>query len=333
MVKHDFYSYALDNENHLINAAEAEKGPDYFCPSCGEKMILRKGKQRRPHFAHKVNTKHCSYESYLHIIAKKQICKYFNESPVFMIEFYGKVLCSIPDCPLNLRRPCILKPNVQHVCNLKKYYDQCEEEIAIGGFRADLLISSKNKSNPPILIEIWVTHKSSESKLNSKYRIIEIHIESEDDIKQIINNASIVETDDMTKFYNFKRDSFEIPDDAHQLNKYQFWIDLEEKFHFNSKPLKCLTQNNGNTNYKFLIESSSKIGRSFAFYLLSKLKIGLKYCQMCRLYLMNAKSTNHICTSPIRIKPVECVSYLEIDYQHELDKINYPQNYKITIKK
>ena len=62
----------------------------------------------------------------------------------------------------------------------------------------DLLISSKNKSNPPILIEIWVTHKSSESKLNSKYRIIEIHIESEDDIKQIINNASIVETDDMT---------------------------------------------------------------------------------------------------------------------------------------
>ena len=116
MVKHDFYSYALDNENHLINAAEAEKGPDYFCPSCGEKMILRKGKQRRPHFAHKVNTKHCSYESYLHIIAKKQICKYFNESPVFMIEFYGKVLCSIPDCPLNLRRPCILKPNVQHVC-------------------------------------------------------------------------------------------------------------------------------------------------------------------------------------------------------------------------
>lgn len=39
--------------NQRIEASFAEKGPDYFCPSCHEAVILKKGTVIIPHFAHR----------------------------------------------------------------------------------------------------------------------------------------------------------------------------------------------------------------------------------------------------------------------------------------
>ena len=44
---------ALNENNERIYAQEAEKNENYFCPSCGGKVVLRKGKINTPHFAHK----------------------------------------------------------------------------------------------------------------------------------------------------------------------------------------------------------------------------------------------------------------------------------------
>ena len=35
---------ALNENNERISAQEAEKNENYFCPSCGGKVVLRKGK-------------------------------------------------------------------------------------------------------------------------------------------------------------------------------------------------------------------------------------------------------------------------------------------------
>ena len=100
--KQDYYSYAFDSEWRLIHIDDAIKGKEYRCPNCKEIMIVRKGKERKKHYAHK-NTENCSYETYLHKIAKRRICECFNESAHFMIQCQSKLRCNV-DCPLEIGR-------------------------------------------------------------------------------------------------------------------------------------------------------------------------------------------------------------------------------------
>lgn len=348
MVKHDYYSYALDNENHLICAEGAEKGRDYFCPSCGEKMILRKGTIRRPHFAHKVNTEHCSYESYLHIIAKKQICKCFNESTRFMISFKAKDICAVTDCPLGANNPCSWDTSREY--SLKQYYNKCIEEVQVDSFRTDLLLCPINKKHPPIFIEIWVTHKSTQSKLNSRNKIIEIKIESESDIQQIIETQSIIEYSDKIAFYNFKGDTFKIPEEELQTVKHQFWINDRGWFQFSrinrifdeGTAPKCLSPNPPEiANSLFLIESNHEISEAFAFQKLSESGLDIKYCTMCKFYRYNdfyercmcilykSKGTNQF---PMLSKAMVCPCYKQLDFLPD-GMIDFNKECRITIRK
>ena len=43
---------AVDKDKNRIHIDDTEKGHDYFCPSCGEKLILKKGDIMSHHFAH-----------------------------------------------------------------------------------------------------------------------------------------------------------------------------------------------------------------------------------------------------------------------------------------
>lgn len=44
---------ALDENNDKVNAKCAERIRDYYCPLCGESVILKRGEIKVPHFAHK----------------------------------------------------------------------------------------------------------------------------------------------------------------------------------------------------------------------------------------------------------------------------------------
>ncbi len=58
-----------------IEAAEAERGPEYFCPNCRGVVTLKKGKLVTHHFAHKPPTD-CSWasgETQRHLTAKKML--------------------------------------------------------------------------------------------------------------------------------------------------------------------------------------------------------------------------------------------------------------------
>ena len=85
MTKQD-YSFALDHNQCVINIKDALKGEDFYCPCCGAVMIAKQGKKNRWHFAHKGNLGNCSYETYLHKIAKARIRECFYNSLNFMIE-------------------------------------------------------------------------------------------------------------------------------------------------------------------------------------------------------------------------------------------------------
>lgn len=67
--------------------------------------------------------------------------------------------------------------------DLKKLFDTCEEEVSYNGFRADLMLSSKEYTErEPIFLEISVTHDCEPEKLASGVQIIELKIADEKDV-------------------------------------------------------------------------------------------------------------------------------------------------------
>ena len=349
------YSYSVDANSCLVAAKDAVKGNEYYCPCCGSIMILKHGNIRRPHFAHKCNLKLCSYETYLHKVAKKRICECFNQSSVFTIMFHSKAVCAIKECPVGKFQPCNWKKTREF--NLREYYDQCKEEVFVDKYKADLLITNSKKEISPVLIEIYVSHKSTEDKLNSKYRIIELHIESEDDIDQIVQNKLIQESsgyvdkwnekpDEKIKFYNFKADSIEEPDEKHQSSKFRFWIDSKKYFHLDylddyDYSVKCLTKNTlGIENSIFLIESGQPIDLNFAFYKLIESGLNIKYCKMGKFYKMNDYLMKSMCILykskgtkkyPMLSDATNCPYFKQNSYINR--NLDYGQEYKIIIQK
>jgi len=66
--------FALDADHEITWPKDAVKGTLYFCPSCGDRVILRAGTIKVWHFAHKPNQT-CSQETITHKSAKLLIQK------------------------------------------------------------------------------------------------------------------------------------------------------------------------------------------------------------------------------------------------------------------
>lgn len=64
--------FAVDEDGKFIGISEAERAGKYFCITCSENLIIRKGPIRGHHFSHKGGSG-CSFESMLHQLAKNII--------------------------------------------------------------------------------------------------------------------------------------------------------------------------------------------------------------------------------------------------------------------
>lgn len=182
------YSYAYNSSHELIHISAAQRCEKYFCPICGYSMTPHMGKVRRWHFVHK-NAGNCSYESYLHELAKVKIRRAFLSSKHFVLSYKAKAFCSV-DCPFIGSPKCEGEKPVEF--DLRNFYDTCETEATYKQFRADLLLSSSiNTKLPPVLIEIYVTHKCTEDKISDGARIIEIPIRSEEHIDNIVDSCKL----------------------------------------------------------------------------------------------------------------------------------------------
>ena len=92
--------------------------------------------------------------------------------------------------------------------DLKQWFHTCEEERDLTlpdgrRFRADIMCLHEGSTDMPLFFEICVTHSCELQKINSGIPIIEIKIESEEDIERFINNETITESQSV-KFYGFK---------------------------------------------------------------------------------------------------------------------------------
>lgn len=199
------FLFAFDENQNLVDVNDLEREQRrktiYTCIGCNTELIPALGKIKKKHFRHKHIA--CSGETYLHKLAKEifyQTYKSCLENNVpFEIEIEQVYRCT--------KRSCKITDYIAY--NLTEYYDGIKVEHKDGNFIPDLLLihKDKNKSNEKIYIEIKVTHGVSQEKLNSKNKIIEIPISSEDDIQKMkVTKLSELNNNLNIKFFNFKRE-------------------------------------------------------------------------------------------------------------------------------
>ena len=207
--KEPLYSHAFNEYEELVHIEqvtdEYRNIHQFKCPSCGKKMIAKiKGEQRCPHFAH--DTSKCDYDKYLHEVAKCKLTDLFNNSDeTIYFQYVFNEYCNANEC--NFFKEGCNKHSELKIINLKEKYDKCEKEKSIKGndgnnYIADILLSDSKGEEKPLLLEIWHTNKCSAEKLNSGLQIVEIKIDSEQDIDQICSSRIIKESSTV-KLYGF----------------------------------------------------------------------------------------------------------------------------------
>lgn len=281
------YQYALDEEDQIIDISminkEHRSHSNYYCLACGRELIAKLGEKKQKHFAHKFNTTElsCNNETYLHRLAKTKIKEKFDKSESFFVKLRGKVICSsIEKCEFATNKHLCIQEK-DKLIDLKKYYNLCSIEKSIKGLRADLLLENTTTGIKPILIEIFVTHPCSQDKINSKFPIIEIPIQSEEDI-QIMENK----TELCGQTYNFHiKDIYEPLEINYIIQKYALFSSGRYLY----KPT-CLTtcRNIKTPQYNHAILEISvydeKLCKTeFLFYAIT-LGYNLKDCSICQYF-------------------------------------------------
>lgn len=195
------YRYAIDDLNEIVDAADLTltERKDYICIGCGHILRPVIGAIKKKHFRHKELVE-CSGETYLHKLAKLIFKSVYqncvdNEIP-FEIELKRSIECN--SCKEN--GPCF-KNHDYFLYDITKNFIIIKEEFREGNFIPDLLLLTS--SGRKIFVEIAVTHKSSNDKVESGNQIIEINVLDESDL-EIIKNRIISYKNNKILFYNFK---------------------------------------------------------------------------------------------------------------------------------
>ena len=211
------YQYAYDENKSVININDAVKGNSYSCISCNDTLVVKQGKIKKWHFAHKHEQDNCSVETYLHKLAKQRFCDVYSDCLANNKPFFIERQCEIKfeSCKenkkFNICEQCAYRRIRTERFDLTKWFKNIEIERSIDTFRADLCLSTVDDSEK-IFIEIHVTNKVSENKQNSEYRIIEIDIETEEDLLSFDNK--ILSPSEKIKFMNFNRPKKNVPNDG-----------------------------------------------------------------------------------------------------------------------
>jgi hypothetical protein len=291
------YQYAYDENGLLVSISdlskESSKQHSFRCVSCGSTLLPRaiESKHRKPHFYHK-SVVDCSGETYLHKLGKLLIKKKFDYSEKFVVSYSAKIKCNKSNCNLH-NKGCEKQEEVK--VDLKEFYDTCSVEAYYKGFIADLLLTNSQKPDtPPVFIEIFVSHACDDDKLDSGFRIIEIPIRCEQDLKDIEAEEELSEAGHQDKrkkgvrFYSFKKE-FEAPM-SNDVTRFVFCSNQNGSYSLTT--ITCADK-----DYKLLQESQTElnlvsrsgcnnISQYYALKWMEKSK-SLRCCEFCKFYEEN----------------------------------------------
>lgn len=201
------YQYALGKNGNLIDvkkltADTRRTNAPYICCGCEKELIANLGIKKAKHFSHKT-AGDCTKETYLHKLGKAVFyteytdCLENNKPFIFSIRL--SATCNYYQSQLG----GVCKKTIQHKYDLTKVFKVIEEEKQVDDFRPDILLSSKDGTQK-IFIEIAVTHKCEQTKIDSGFRIIELMIDDEEGV-EIIKNHILNEFDNQITTYNINK--------------------------------------------------------------------------------------------------------------------------------
>lgn len=147
------YPFALDPKGDLVSAETAQKGSLFVCAGCSDELILRRGDQRRAHFAHKAGAAVCAPESALHRFAKQTVKRRLE-------------VALSQGSPYPIRWQCECCRHWHHG-DIAKRTQEVLIERRFEGFRPDLLLIA-GTGKPRAAIEIVVSH-SLEAETREMY--------------------------------------------------------------------------------------------------------------------------------------------------------------------
>ena len=305
-------TYALDSSNKLkhVDAVENGMACGCVCPCCKEKLMAKNGGTKRMHhFAHASGVD-CegAYETMLHLLAKERIQDAFMTHDTFNIEYEYPSYCrKFKECTFFRYGDCY--DASRKIFNLKKYYDSCEQELPYDTIkrRSDLKIFSKSNPNlKPVYIEFFVTHASEIEKLHSGEKIIEIKIESEEDIDNIVDHG-FIETTRITpeveqgyypkiEFYGFKNEDYKVEmDSVIEFVRYVLYQSGKSRCYQDM----CLCCDLRKTSKSTLCEICFHTDVSFGIYEMVKYqgfkRFGIKNCIYCKNYVESYNGMGMIC--------------------------------------
>ena len=309
------YTYALDEtKTRLVHINDARQGEKYFCPNskCDERLIIKDGGYKRKHFSHVKNGDKCSYDNYLHTLAEKRIVEWFNSINELLIETKIKDYCKdYKNCIWvnnGIGKGGCSKRNLRSL-SLKNYYNKIEIEKRDRGFVWDLFMSNTNRPNlDPIAIEIFVTHKCEDKKLDSGVRIIEIKIENEEQLEKIVSSNKLSAGKNII-FYNFKFAPKETNTRGVQLYKFMLYENMKlfiDQYNMNCKSYQKRKNSTlfeftfGNINNEEINELYSNVtdglySYSFGCAIAHKKFPQFKNCTLCSYYKYNDYYSRCIC--------------------------------------
>lgn len=300
------YQYAYNESGTLVSindlTKETSKLHTFRCVGCGNPLLPRAigSTARRAHFYHREIVA-CSGETYVHKLAKKLLKERFDTSEEFLVSYSVTMECNNKDC--RLRNIHCHKEYEKTTIDLKKYYNTCTEEVGIGGFIADLLLTnSKRPDIDPVLLEVCVTHACEDEKLASGMKIIELKVKKEQDVIEMVGREVFDELNCTSKkekdvqFFSFKRE-VEGPLSSDVI-----------RYIFN--PLLCengyvTTIDCKKADYKLLLDSVCELNmvntenytkpeRWHALEWMSKNK-NLRRCNLCKFYYATMYEDSAIC--------------------------------------
>lgn len=198
--------------------------------------------------------------------------------------------------------------------NLKEFYDSCEQEIQYDSInrRSDLKIfSSKKPQLAPIYIEFFVTHASDVSKLHNGGKIIEVKIESENDIQRIVDDGFIesskcdsrllegIESENIseTTFWGFKSEDYDAKNITQEIEFSRYILYASGKSQCYQDTSLC--KNIAKVRKQSLLEICIHTPVAFGVYEMVKYqgykRFGIKNCLYCKNFVDSYDGSGKLC--------------------------------------
>lgn len=144
--RHKGVPFALDAANQVVSPYTAPRGALYTCLHCHERVTLRRGQVRVPHFAHRPDSQcTASYESLEHSAFKKLLAQGLHRHRKFTAEL------RCPACGHDQRTTYKLPPDAT-----------VDEEVAVQNYRADVALLRGEEVI--FVFEVYVTNEVSGEK-------------------------------------------------------------------------------------------------------------------------------------------------------------------------